>query len=87
LAGERRASCGEPLRIPRVAPAKLDDWPFCQPREFAVTVVSSTDSAARLVDADADAAKLWLVLALREAGLGSLARHVTARVGVIDGAR
>jgi len=52
-----------------------------------VTVVSSTDSAARLVDADADAAKLWLVLALREAGLGSLARHVTARVGVIDGAR
>jgi hypothetical protein len=48
-------------------------------------MLSTTDRAVRLIDADA--AKLRLVLALREAGLGILARHVTARVGMIDGAR
>jgi hypothetical protein len=50
-----------------------------------VSVLSTNDRAQRLLAAED--ARARLVAALRDAGLGILARHFTARVGMIDGAR
>jgi hypothetical protein len=50
-----------------------------------VSVPSATARAQRL--RAAEDARARLVAALRDAGLGILVRHFTARAGVIDGAR
>ncbi|MGH2598358.1 MAG: hypothetical protein ACRDJ9_03120 [Dehalococcoidia bacterium] len=50
-----------------------------------MTMLSTTDCARRLLTAQET--RVRLVEALKEAGLGILARHVTAQVGMIDGAR